>query len=84
MVRLRSSKAHAVAGRIAGQRIPISHCDTRTTNEALQVTRIGTALSLNPRRRLQCVNIQRHLTSRRTLRVRDQAMLTWRQAAVAA
>ena len=30
-------------------------------------------------------NIQRHLTSRRTLRVfRDQAMLTWRQAAVAA
>jgi hypothetical protein len=26
-------------------------------------------------------NIQRHLTSRRTLRVfRDQAMLTWRQA----
>ena len=30
-------------------------------------------------------NIQRHLTSRRTLRVfRDQAMLTWRQATVAA
>ena len=30
-------------------------------------------------------NLQRHLTSRRTLRVfRDQAMLTWRQATVAA
>src|SRR6476660_1440960 len=30
-------------------------------------------------------NIQRHLTSRRTLRMfRDQAMLTWRQATVAA
>ena len=30
-------------------------------------------------------NIQGHLTSRRTLRVfRDQAMLTWRQATVAA
>ena len=30
-------------------------------------------------------NIQRHLTSRRTLRVfRDQGMLTWRQATVAA
>jgi putative transposase len=30
-------------------------------------------------------NIQRHLTSRRTLRVfRDQAMLTWRQATVGA
>ena len=30
-------------------------------------------------------NIQRHLTSRRTLRVfRNQAMLTWRQATVAA
>ncbi len=30
-------------------------------------------------------NIQRHLTSRRTLRVfRDQAMLTWRQATIAA
>ena len=30
-------------------------------------------------------NIQRHLTSRRTLRLfRDQAMLTWRQATVAA
>jgi transposase-like protein len=30
-------------------------------------------------------NIQRHLNSRRTLRVfRDQAMLTWRQATVAA
>ena len=30
-------------------------------------------------------NIQRHLTSRRTLRgFRDQAMLTWRQATVAA
>jgi len=30
-------------------------------------------------------NIQRHLISRRTLRVfRDQAMLTWRQATVAA
>jgi hypothetical protein len=30
-------------------------------------------------------NIQRHLTSRRTLRVfRDQAMLTWRHATVAA
>ena len=30
-------------------------------------------------------NIQRHLTSRRTLRVfRDQAMLTWRQSTVAA
>jgi transposase-like protein len=30
-------------------------------------------------------NIQRHLASRRTLRVfRDQAMLTWRQATVAA
>jgi hypothetical protein len=30
-------------------------------------------------------NIQRHLTSRRTLRVfRDQAMLAWRQATVAA
>ena len=30
-------------------------------------------------------NVQRHLTSRRTLRVfRDQAMLTWRQATVAA
>ena len=30
-------------------------------------------------------NIQRHLTSRRTLRVfRNQAMITWRQATVAA
>jgi len=30
-------------------------------------------------------NIQRHLNSRRTLRVlRDQAMLTWRHATVAA
>ena len=30
-------------------------------------------------------NIQRHLTSRQTLRVfRDQAMLTWRQATLAA
>ena len=30
-------------------------------------------------------NIQRHLISRRTLRVfRDQAMLTWREATVAA
>jgi transposase-like protein len=30
-------------------------------------------------------NLQRHLTSRRTLRVfRDQAMLTWRRATVAA
>ena len=34
---------------------------------------------------LDVFNIQRHLTSRRTLRVfRDQAMLTWRQATVAA
>ena len=40
---------------------------------------IGTAFSLNPRRRLlyNVFNIQRHLTSRRTLRVfRDQAMLS--------
>jgi transposase-like protein len=35
--------------------IPSAIATTRTTNEALQVTRIGTALSLNPRRRLQCV-----------------------------
>ena len=44
-----------VVGRITGQRIRISHATTRTTDEALQVTGVGTALSLNPCRRLQCV-----------------------------
>jgi transposase-like protein len=34
---------------------PSAPATTRTTDEALQVTRVGTALSLNPRRRLQCV-----------------------------
>jgi transposase-like protein len=39
----------------------------------------------DPRRVYNVFNIQRHLTSRRTLRVfRDQAMLTWRQATFAA
>jgi hypothetical protein len=53
----------------------------RTTDEALQVTRVGTALSLNPRRRLKCVQPP----TLRTPRVfRAQAMLTWRQATVAA
>src|SRR5207244_1969487 len=34
---------------------PSAIATTRTTNEALQVIRIGTALSLNSRCRLQCV-----------------------------
>jgi IS1 family transposase len=38
-----------------GREFPSAFATTRTTDEALQVTRVGTALSLNPRRRLQCV-----------------------------
>ena len=74
-----------VAGRITGQRIPSAIATTRTTDEALQVPRVGTALSLNPRRRLQCVQRPTPSISRRTLRsFRAQAMLTWRHATVAA
>jgi len=43
-------------GRWKNNRAEHSHQPLRQReNEALQVTRIGTALSLNPRRRLQCV-----------------------------
>ena len=38
-----------------GREFPSAIATARTTDEALQVPRIGTALSLNPRRRLQCV-----------------------------
>ena len=38
-----------------GREFPSAIATTRTTDEALQVTRVGTALSLNPRHRLQCV-----------------------------
>ena len=49
------------------------------------VSWIGTALLRINAAVFNVFNIQRHLTSRRTLRVfRDQAMLTWRQATVAA
>ena len=38
-----------------GREFPSAIATTRTTDEALQVPRVGTALSLNPRRHLQCV-----------------------------
>ena len=38
-----------------GREFPSAIATTRTTDEALQVPRFSTALSLNPRRRLQCV-----------------------------
>ena len=45
-----------VVGRITGPEVfHTAIATTRTTDEALQVPWVGTALSLNPRRRLQCV-----------------------------
>jgi len=64
---------------------PSAIATTRTTYEALQIVGIGTALLSTHAAIYNVFNIQRHLISCRTLRVfGDQAMLTWRQATVAA
>ena len=71
----------------ANKRAENSHHPTRRRERKMQrfqIARISSTLLVHSRRRPNTFNVQRHLTSRRTLRaLRDEALRTWRAAAAA-
>src|ERR1700678_1162815 len=66
----------------ANNRAENSHHPTRRRERKMQrfqIARISSTLLVHSRRRPNTFNVQRHLTSRRTLRaLRDEALRTWR------
>ena len=70
-----------IASEQSGRELASADTTARAQDAAFQIARISPALPVHSSRRPKNFNVQRHFTSRRTLRVlRDEAFRTWRAA----